>query len=268
MKQRLNFNKSIIPNVLIYIFLINVLSLRAQSSADSLFEQGNAAYNEGDYIKAASLYKKTLKLGQHSAALYFNLGNSFYRLNNVAESIYYFEKAKQLLPNDKDIQVNSSFAQNMTIDAIELLPESQLEQFQNRILNSFVFTTWTWLTIVLIWIFAALFLAYIFSKSTQFKRTFFFSSLIILIFFITSFIITFSLDQKEKKMDYAILFSNQIDAWSEPNQLGDLLFTLHEGTKVQILDGLAEWQKIRIANGSEGWVKNASLKKIKQEITK
>lgn len=261
MKQRINFNKSIISKGVI-LFFATLFSLQAQPSVEKLFEEGNNSYNEGDYKKAVTLYEETLKLGQHSAALYFNLGNAFYRLNNVAESIYYFEKAKQLLPNDDDIMVNSSFAKNMTIDAIEILPESQLEQFQNRVFNSFVFSTWAIITIFFIWLFAILFLFYIFSKSTQLKRTFFISSLITLFFFIVSFVISFSLDQKEKQMDYAILFSNQIDVWSEPNQLGDLLFSLHEGTKFQILDDLAEWQKIRIANGSEGWVKNAYLRKL------
>ena len=261
MKQRINFNKSIISKGII-LFFTTLFCLHAQTSMEKLFEEGNNSYNEGDYKKAVALYQETLMLDQHSAALYFNLGNAFYRLNKVAESIYYFEKAKQLLPNDEDILVNSSFAQNMTIDAIEILPESQLEQFKNRIFNSFIFSTWTIITIVLIWLFALLFLFYIFSKSTRFKRTFFLSSLFILIFFIVSFAISFSLDQKEKQMDYAILFSNRIDVWSEPNQLGELLFSLHEGTKFQIIDDLAEWQKIRLANGSEGWVKNAYLRKL------
>ena len=261
MKQRINFSKSIISKGII-LFFTTLFSLNAQTSMEKLFEEGNNSYNEGDYKKAVALYQETLMLDQHSAALYFNLGNAFYRLNKVAESIYYFEKAKQLLPNDEDILVNSSFAQNMTIDAIEILPESQLEQFKNRIFNSFIFSTWTIITIVLIWLFALLFLFYIFSKSTRFKRTFFLSSLFILIFFIVSFAISFSLDQKEKQMDYAILFSNRIDVWSEPNQLGELLFSLHEGTKFQIIDDLAEWQKIRLANGSEGWVKNAYLRKL------
>ena len=205
MKQRINFNKSIISKGII-LFFTTLFSLHAQTSVEKLFEEGNNSYNEGDYKKAVALYQETLMLNQHSAALYFNLGNAFYRLNKVAESIYYFEKAKQLLPNDEDILVNSSFAQNMTIDAIEILPESQLEQFKNRIFNSFIFSTWTIITIVLIWLFALLFLFYIFSKSTRFKRTFFLSSLFILIFFIVSFAISFSLDQKEKQMDYAILF--------------------------------------------------------------
>ena len=262
MKKLQNFNKSINFRGFIFVYITALLSLQAQSPSENLFQQGNLAYNKGDYKNAISFYEKTLEMGQHSGALYFNLGNSYYKTNNIAESIYYFEKAKKLLPNDEDIQINSSFAQNMTIDAIELLPESQLEQFQNWVFNSFVFSTWTILTIVLIWLFSVLFLAYIFSKSTKFKRTFFFSSLIVLFLFISSFTITFLINQKEKQMNYAILFTDQIDAWSEPNQLGDLLFTLHEGTKVNILDELAEWKKIRIANGSEGWVKNAYLKKL------
>ena len=76
------------------------------------------------------------------------------------------------------------------------------------------------------------------------------------------FSITYSIDQNEKNKKFAILFSKQTDIWSEPNQQADRLFVLHEGTKMQLLDSLEEWQKIRIANGSEGWIKDASFKKI------
>jgi tetratricopeptide (TPR) repeat protein len=207
-------------------------------------------------------------MGQHSAALYFNLGNSYYRLNKVAESIYYFEKAKQLNPKDEGIQVNSAFAQNMTIDAIENLPESQIAQFQKSLFGVFSFSTWSVLTVLLLWVFVGLFLGYLFFKSAQLKRSFFFSAMLVLLVFITSFFVTFTIDQQDKNTQYAILFSDQIDIWSEPNLQGDLLFTLHEGTKVQLLDKLEEWQKIRIANGSEGWIRNASLRKLESAITK
>ena len=261
MNERLSFNKYIFIKGITFVLFINSLNLKAQSN-NELFEQGNSAYNEGNYEKAVTLYEQILNLDQHSAALYFNLGNCYYRLNQVAESIYYFEKAKQLSPSDKDININSTFAKNMTIDAIELLPESQLEQLQKGIFNIFSFSIWVKLTIILIWFSITLFLGYIFSKSAQHKRIFFFCSLIILFFFIGSLLISFSIDQREKNLDYAILFSKKIDTWSEPNQKGDLLFTLHEGTKVQLIDELAEWKKIRIANGSEGWLKNAYLKRL------
>ena len=235
---------------------------------DITFDNANAAYNAGQFEKAVMLYKQILESGQHSAELYFNLGNSYYRLNQVGESIFYFEKAKQLEPTDEDISVNSAFAQNMTIDAIENLPESQIAQLQKNLFGIFSFSVWAGLTVVLLWIFVGLFLGYLFSKSVQLKRTFFFSAILVLLVFTTSFFITFAIDQQDKNTQYAILFSNQIDIWSEPNLQGDLLFTLHEGTKMQLLDKLDEWQKIRIANGSEGWIRNASLRKLDVTIPK
>ena len=74
-----------------------------------LFEQGNALYNDGNYTEAIEKYQAILKQGKHSAELYFNLGNSYYKLNNIAPSIYYYEKALQLAPDDKDILNNISF---------------------------------------------------------------------------------------------------------------------------------------------------------------
>ena len=268
MKQFKNFFAvKWITFVLLSLFMTTT-TVVAQASMEPLVEQGNTAYNEGEYQKAISLYEQTLKMGQHSAALYFNLGNAYYRLNKVAQSIYYFEKAKQLNPKDEDIQINSAFAQNMTIDAIENLPESQIAQLQKNLFGIFSFSVWAGLTVVLLWIFVGLFLGYLFSKSVQLKRTFFFSAILVLLVFTTSFFITFAIDQQDKNTQYAILFSNQIDIWSEPNLQGDLLFTLHEGTKMQLLDKLDEWQKIRIANGSEGWIRNASLRKLDVTIPK
>ena len=93
-----------------------------QTTPEFLFNEGNKAYNAADYENAISLYKQTLEMGKHSADIYYNLGNANYRLNKVAESVYYFEKAMLMRPNDKDIIINSAFANNMTIDAIEKIP--------------------------------------------------------------------------------------------------------------------------------------------------
>lgn len=249
----------------VWLWLILVLStpdLVAQESSYSAFQEANAAYNEANYEKAAALYEQILDAGLHSAEVYYNLGNAYYRLNRVAETIYYYEKAKQLAPEDQDIQMNSAFAQNMTIDAIEPLPQSQLAQLKSKLFTLLTTEGWSKLSLSFLWLFALLFLGYLFTRSPQFKRPFFFSSLASMFLFIGTFAITFAKDTQAKQTQYAILFSKQIDTWSEPNQQGDLLFILHEGVKVQLLDSLAEWQKIRIANGSEGWLKNASLKSL------
>ena len=238
--------------------VVSVLGISfGQTTPEFLFNEGNKAYNAGNYENAISLYEQTLKMGKHSADVYYNLGNANYRLNKVAESVYYFEKAKLMRPKDRDIITNSAFANNMTIDAIEKIPVSQIDQIRNSIIEIFSFEIWTYFTVILLWIFTFLFLAYLFFIRARLKRIFFFSSLSILLLFILSFSITYSIDQNEKNKKFAILFSKQTDIWSEPNQQAERLFVLHEGTKMQLLDSLEEWQKIRIANGSEGWITDA-----------
>ena len=90
---------------------------------DTLFKKANTLYNNGKYLEAIDNYMSILETNTHSAELYFNLGNAHYKLNNIATSIYYYEKALQLKPNDKDIINNIAFARNMTIDAIDTVPE-------------------------------------------------------------------------------------------------------------------------------------------------
>ena len=260
MRKRGKFN---IVKKFIFFVIFSVLEMSfCQTTPEFLFNEGNKAYNTADYENAIILYEQTLKIGKHSADVYYNLGNANYRLNKVAESVYYFEKAMLMRPNDKDIITNSTFANNMTIDAIEKIPVSQIDQIRNSIIETFSFDIWTFFTVILLWIFTILFLAYLFFVRARLKRIFFFSSLSILLLFILSFSITYSIDQNEKNKKFAILFSKQTDIWSEPNQQADRLFVLHEGAKMQLLDSLEEWQKIRIANGSEGWIKEASYKKI------
>ncbi len=250
-------------NLFVGFIMIHFLTVSAQNSPEKLFEDGNTAYNEGDFTKAVSFYEQTLEMGQHSAALYFNLGNSYYRLNKVAESIYYFEKAKQLDPDNEDIIVNGAFAQNMTLDAIEAIPKSQLAQIQQSVFSLFSLATWSRITLLWIWLFVVVFIAYLFLKATEWKRFYFFISLLCLFLFVSSFAISFSINQQQENTQFAILFSNKIDIWSEPNQRGEIQFTLHEGTKIQLLESLDEWNKIRIANGSEGWIENAEFRSLK-----
>ncbi|MDX1313866.1 MAG: tetratricopeptide repeat protein, partial [Eudoraea sp.] len=99
---------------LLFAFLIQLV----YSQSEARFDSATVAYNKGDYEKAIAYYKEILGEGKHSAALYYNLGNSFYKLNQIAPSIYYYEKALLLAPNDPEIKNNLVYAQNMTLDAI------------------------------------------------------------------------------------------------------------------------------------------------------
>ena len=141
------------------IFLVCSALFFAQENMQPVFQEGNNAYNEGDYNKAVHLYEQVLKMGQHSSILYYNLGNGHYRLNNVAESIFYYEKAKQLDPDNEDIIINSAFAQNMTIDAIEPLPISQLTRIEDFFLSLLSIEGWAYTSVLFAWLLAIFFAA-------------------------------------------------------------------------------------------------------------
>ena len=176
---------------LLVVFFSNVFIVLGQDQG-ATFENANSAYNAGQFEKAVMLYKEILESGQHSAELYYNLANSYYRLNQVGESIFYFEKAKQLKPLDEDINVNSAFAQNMAIDAVEVLPKSEITQIKEKIIALFSQDGWGYLIVLVTWLLALFWGLYLWSKAPVYKRIFFVSTIVfalILIGSITSAVI-------------------------------------------------------------------------------
>lgn len=249
-------------NGLLVLWLFTTFSLSAQTSIDSLFEAGNNAYNEGDYQEAILKYDQIIDQGKHSASLYFNMANSYYRLNMIAESNYYYEKAKLLDPSNADIQINSEFAQNMTLDTIIPLGSSPLQQAISFYFKFFSVEQWAIVTIILLWLFVIAVAWFVFSRRTYFKRLFFVLFIVLFILWGLSFGTTYHLNSENKNKIFAIIFSEQLKIYSEPNQRSEVQFYLHEGTKVELLDELQDWQNIRIANGAEGWINQADIRII------
>ncbi len=249
--------------IYIYLFIVLIFpltNLLGQSNT-AVFEQANAAYNGGNYILAIEKYEAILSDELHSAEVYFNLGNAHYRLGNVAESVYYFEQAKRLNPFDKTILNNSRFANNMTQDAIDELPETQVDLFQQKIVAFFSLEQWAIFTLVLAWLGALLFFMYRWSNHIQFKRLFFSLAIV----FVLTTLVSLGLTQHKQALNSiqkAVIFEREIEIWGEPNNRADVLFLLHEGTVVEVVDALEGWSKIKLANGSEGWIQNSGIKQL------
>lgn len=231
---------------------------------DAAFNQGNALYNEGKFQEAITAYESILQNDVHSAELYYNLANSYYKLNRIAPSIYYYEKALQISPNDSDIINNLSFAQNMTIDAIDNVPEVGFSKFVKGITNTFHFDTWAILSVSCIMLFVVLFLAYYFAYSTGKKRLSFVSSFVLLLIALITLFFAFQKQALDKKDNPAIVFSQESDVKAEPNLRSESAFQVHEGTKVQVLENYNNtWTKIKIANGKTGWIATEDIKLLK-----
>lgn len=227
---------------------------------NALFEKANEAYNVGNYPEAVSLYKEVLKNGEESAELYFNLGNTHYKLNHIAESIYNYEKALLLDPGDKTIKNNLEFASNMLIDDIKVVPKSGLSNFIANTISILSFNGWAWLAIVAVVIFSVLFLLYYFSIASKWKRVFFTVAITAVVISFICLIFAFYMKNVIQNEEFAIVFAEEVPVRNEPNLRGDELFLLHEGTKVQILNTFQNWVQLELANGSTGWLDKSSIK--------
>ncbi len=240
-----------------------LITFTVAAQNEVIFDGATEAYNAGEYQTAVDSYLKILDSGQHSPELYYNLGNAYYKLNQIAPSIYYYEKALLLKPNDSEIRNNLSYARNMTLDAIETMPETGFAKIYNSLLGFLSFDQWGYVAVVFVVLFVLLYIAFYYFRYSSRKRSAFVLSIVSLFIAIVSLVFAY-LEYNAFKADRpAIVFAQEASVKSEPNKTSQEAFALHEGTKVIVLDELNEWKKIRIADGTMGWIPSEDIKLLK-----
>lgn len=242
--------------------LFVLISSVGMSQNMALFEKGNILYNEGKYAEAIDAYELIINRGKHSYELYFNLGNANYKMNRIAPSIYYFEKALQLNPDDQDVQNNLNFARNMTIDDIETLPDVGLRKVVKDSANVMTYDKWAYTSVGVCLLFVVLFLVYYLSYTSTTKRLSFIGSGVAMGITIICLVFAFLKFNIEKQNNPAIVFAVESQVKSEPNLRSQEVFKLHEGTKVQLIDTVKNWKKIKLSDGKTGWVPNQDVKAL------
>lgn len=232
------------------------------SSPELLMQTANNAYNEGLYDSALNVYHLIEKEQLESSGLYYNMGNTYFKNNDIASAILYYEKAKKLDPNNEDIEYNLSVANTMIVDKIDTVPQLFFKNWWDYFYNMFNADTWTLISLaswfVLIF-FAGLF---ILTKSRSARKFAFYLGVL----FLFTSVATFGLASQKyyfgKEHSEAIIFKPTITVKSSPTMNSVDLFVVHEGTKVQLLDEVQDWAKIRIADGSIGWLPMSTIREI------
>ena len=230
---------------------------------DDKFTKANNLYNDSKYEKSIEIYFEILDSGVHSSELYYNLGNSFYKLNDIPNSILFYEKSLKLNPTDKDIINNLKMVNNAIIDDITKIPEPFFDNQLNKISNNLSYSNWGLISLIISFLFLLLFIFYFFSKEPIVKRTSFTLLFVLLVLIGITTKISLHAYEKNHLEKYAIIFSSKIEIKSEPNERSENLLILHMGTKVKIIDSFNdEWVKIKLVNGQEGWINNNEIKII------
>ena len=154
--------------------------------AKNKFDVANENYKNGNYKDAIFIYESILESKKHSPELYFNLGNCYYKLNQIAPAIYFYEKAKILNPKDSKIDVNLKFAQNRTLDQFETVPKLGYGALFHKITGIYHYNTWAYIAVFCSFLLLLFYFFYDYSKSSFAKRIFF-----VMIFISLGFIILF-----------------------------------------------------------------------------
>ncbi|KRD62623.1 BatE protein [Flavobacterium sp. Root935] len=245
---------------ILYLFLLISQVFFAQGR----FEAGNALYEKGQYKEAAQVYENIIKEDKlHSAELYFNLGNCYYKLNQVAPSIYNYEKALVLKPNDPETLNNLKFAKKLTIDEIKEVPKVGFAKLIQNFTSIFDYNTWAKISVALGFVFLLSFIGYYFSNATLAKRIYFVGMFVVLIALGLSISAGMSEKSHFDNDRVAIVFSELSQVRKEPQKSANGIILLHEGAKVYVIESVAGWKKVELTDGTQGWIDSSTIKEVK-----
>jgi tetratricopeptide (TPR) repeat protein len=247
---------------LLCIFLLHSMVMIGAPDPQTLISQANKAYASENYTNAIELYKQVLDQGFEASELYYNIGNAFYKLNQLPSAILYYEKARKLNPGSEDIDFNLKVVNNKISDKIEPLPELFYIRWINSVIRLFSFDEWAKISIVFFIISMFMIAVYYASKILIIRKTGFYIAIVAFTFSVLVLLISISSYQQYISQHEAIVFSPTITVKSSPDEKSIDLFVVHEGTKVKIIDKIGQWLEIRIPNGSVGWLPSSSVERI------
>jgi tetratricopeptide (TPR) repeat protein len=242
--------------MLIFIFF-SVFACASENNV--ILDSANAAYSNGNFEKAIKLYSSIVDQNLESPELYFNLGNAYYKTNNIGAAVLNYERAKKLAPNDEDILTNLKFANQKTEDKIESAPQLFLTEWKNGLIDLMSEKGWSCLCIFTFCISLILIAMFVLSGNSGNKKAGFFGGATTGIITVIIFFMAQCKYEHTINSDEAIITSPSVTVNGSPNEKGTKLFILHEGTKVIITQEEADWTEVKIANGNVGWLKTKTL---------
>jgi F0F1-type ATP synthase membrane subunit c/vacuolar-type H+-ATPase subunit K len=234
----------------------------SEAQVGQRFQEGNEAYKNADYKRARQCYEELVQSGVESAEVYFNLGNCYYKSGKIASAILNYHRAQRLDPTDDDISFNLSLAESRITDKIDPAPQFFIVKWWRMLVGLQTAGVWSSIGIVGIW---SLFIAagiFFVSSSPTLKKAMFTTGIVALVMISLMFIFAYRQHKTTMRDESAIVFAPSVSVKSEPQEESKDLFVLHEGTHVEVLGGDGAWCKVRIADGSVGWLRRNTIEII------
>lgn len=246
-----------------FVWLLLAMICFGSTSAKAVTKNNaDTEYQKGNYQQAIRDYEEILKNGE-SAEIYFNLGNAYYRTDNITKAVLNYERARLLSPGDDDINFNLQFARSKTIDKITPQSEMFFVTWYKSLVNFTSVDNWAKTGILCIVLALLLVLLYLFGPQLMLRKIGFFGGLAFFVIFLLSNLFAFQQKQALDNRTGAIIISPSVNIKKTPAKNSADQFVLHEGTRVDIIDkGMTDWRCIRVGDGREGWIETKAIEEI------
>ena len=245
-----------------FSFVLMILMLMPLSANAITKQNADDEYAKGNYQQAIKDYQEILKAGV-SSEIYYNLGNAYYRTDNITQALLAYERALQLSPGDNDIRFNLQYARSKTIDKITPETEMFFVTWYNSLVNFTSVDRWANTAIVSIVMALLLILVFLFAPQMWARKSGFYGSAVFLLLFAFANLFAFQQKHELETKQGAIVITPTVNVKKTPAASGTDVFVIHEGTRVDITDrGMKQWRGVKLADGREGWLKTSQIEEI------
>ena len=225
-----------------------------------ILKEAEQYYKQKNYSKAIECYQKVLQQHYESFELYYNLGNAYFRNNQLGKAILYYEKAKRLNASDADLNHNLQLAYSLTIDKIDTKDNFFIEITKNNFLNTLNTQLMAYFNILLSVLALVAFVLFLYN--TSYRKI----SLLLSVLFTVSNLLLYGIayiaEKNKHTSTFAIVTKREINMQNEPLPNAVTKFILHEGTKVKVLQKVDNFILVRLENGVEGWTEESAVERI------
>lgn len=225
-------------------------------------KEADEAYSKGNYQLAVKTYEQMVKTTP-SAENYYNLGNAYFRSDNIPQAIIAYNKASLLAPADKDIRHNLQVARTKTIDKMQPRQNTFIVAGWQSMVNMFGTNTWAYIAIVSLILVVLLTLTYLFADAVLLRQVGFYGGIVLFVVFLLSNVCAYSQYARLTANDGAVVVSDVCHVMKSPELKAATESTIHEGTHLYITDeSIKGWYEVVLDDGTEGWIESQCVERI------
>ena len=230
------------------------------TEAVQAFDQGNRHYAVGNYEAAVQAYEQAISEGYVSAALFHNLGNAYYRQDELGEAVLSYERARRISPGDSQVLHNIALTRERTVDRFTRLPVPYWQQAWRFVVRHVGAWGLFALGIVFWFVAAATLIRRILhgSNAPWLRRTMAASLLSGVVFLGSAYAASF--DRQLGRQ--GVVVSDRVDLRTAPSDSSALELEVHEGVMVDLLEARSDWALVRLPNGVRGWASMGAIREI------